>query len=71
MVKRTKKSQISELSEPIPELKCVRMPTKGLNNGEYSVTIPLKYMVSAYKYPAAFFVFKFVGMKGDIINETI
>lgn len=49
--------------DPIPELTCTTMPTKGSNNGEYTITIPLKYMVDAYKAPAAFFVFKFKGLK--------
>ena len=58
-MKKTKKI------EPVPELKCVRKPSAGSNDGMYSVTIPLKYMVEAYKAPAAFFVFNFIGMKGD------
>lgn len=50
-------------SDPLPQLTCTTMPTKGLNNGEYSVSIPLEYMLDAYKVPAAFFVFKFKGMR--------
>lgn len=51
--------------EPIPELKCIKKPSKGCNDGFYEVVIPLKYMVDAYKVPAAFFVFKFVGLRYD------
>lgn len=50
----------------IPELKCIKLPSKGCNDGYYQVSIPLKYMIAAYEKPAAFFVFKFIGMKkGD------
>ena len=66
MVKKPKKSLNSGLSDPIPELKCIRMPDKGANNGQYCVSIPLKYMVKAYEVPAAFFEFRFIGMKGEL-----
>lgn len=52
--------------EPIPILVCTKKPTKGKNDGYYTVSIPLKYMIAAYEKPAAFFVFKFVGLKEEI-----
>lgn len=52
----------SKKKEPIPELKCLKKPDKNCNNGFYEVVIPLKYMVDAYKVPAAFFSFRFIGM---------
>lgn len=61
MKKSIKTNKITDM-EHIPELICTRMPTKGSNNGEYSVSIPLKYMIVAYAKPTAFFVFKFKGL---------
>ena len=66
MVKKPKKKVVSGLSkksEPIPSLSCVRMPTEGLNHGEYRVRIPLNYMIKAYEVPAAWFEFRFIGLK--------
>ena len=57
-------SQKQELCKEIPSLTCSRMPSEGLNDGEYTVTIPLEYVLAALKAPAAYFVFKFIGMKG-------
>ena len=66
MAKNPKKGKISQkpvLSDPIPQLSCVQMPHSGANDGIYEVSIPLKYMVAAYERPAAYFVFKFVGLR--------
>lgn len=49
--------------EAIPELICTKKPTKGKNDGLYEVTIPLKYIIKACEAPAAYFVFKFIGIK--------
>lgn len=56
--------------DPIPELKVLKKPSKGCNNGFYEVIIPLKYMVDAYKVPAAFFSFRFIGLKGYDHNAS-
>ena len=61
-----KKSSISGKKGEIPQLICVRMPDKGANDGMYEVIIPLEYVLAAVKAPAAFFVFKFVGMKEGV-----
>lgn len=51
--------------EPIPTLTCTKKPDPQCNNGFYKVSIPLKYMISAYEKPAAFFEFQFIGLKGE------
>ena len=50
-------------NEPIPELLVTRKPSKGLNNGEYTITIPIAYLIKAVETPAAFYKFKFIGLK--------
>ena len=60
---KSSKSQDLELSKEIPQLIMTQMPHAGANDGMYEVIIPLEYVLAALKAPAAFFVFKFVGLK--------
>ena len=52
-------------SEPIPSLECTQRPHKGSNDGIYEVTIPIKYLIKAVEVPAAFYKFRFIGLKGE------
>lgn len=54
--------------ESIPSLICTNKPTKGKNDGLYEVSIPLKYIIKACEAPAAYFVFKFIGLKNENNN---
>jgi len=45
------------------ELICTKAPDKGANNGYYEVKIPLIYMTEALQQPAAFYKFKFIGLR--------
>lgn len=65
-MKQNKKEFKITPQDPIPQLLCIKKPTKGKNDGVYSVKIPLKHMVSAYENPAAFFVFNFIGIKESL-----
>ena len=60
-----KKSSILGKKGEIPKLIMTQMPHAGANDGMYEVIIPLEYVLAALKAPAAYFVFKFVG----IINK--
>jgi hypothetical protein len=44
-------------------LVCTKKPTGKNNNGHYEITIPLIYLVEAFKKPAAFYKFLFVGLR--------
>ena len=46
------------------ELWCTKKPSKGANDGYYEVRIPLVYMVEAFKTPAPYYIFKFIGLRG-------
>lgn len=45
------------------ELICTKKPSKGSNDGFYEVKIPLIYMTQALEVPAAFYSFRFIGLK--------
>jgi hypothetical protein len=49
--------------EPIPSLTCIKKPSKRQNDGIYTVTIPIAYLIKAIEVPAAFYKFKFVGLR--------
>ncbi len=44
-------------------LVCTKKPTENNNDGMYEVTIPLVYMTEAFKNPAKFYKFKFIGLR--------
>lgn len=44
-------------------LVCTKKPTGDNNDGQYEVTIPLIYLTEAFKNPAPFYKFKFIGVK--------
>lgn len=52
------------------ELFCTKAPDEGCNNGYYEVKIPLIYMTEALKQPAAFYSFRFIGLRGEWKNNT-
>lgn len=64
-VKSLKKPQDTGLSKTIPKLVCLKKPDVKCNNGFYEVVIPLEYIIEACKVPAAYFSFKFVGLRGE------
>lgn len=47
------------------ELWCTKPPDPGCNNGFYEVKIPLIYLTEALEKPAQFYLFKFIGLKGN------
>ena len=69
-VKSRRLSQKQELCKEVPKLVCHKCPSEGLNDGEYTVTIPLEYVLAALKAPAAYFVFKFVGLRYRELRPT-
>lgn len=51
--------------DPIPKLTCIKKSSRGKNDGLYSISIPLEYIIEAVKTPAAYYEFKFVGILGE------
>lgn len=52
-------------------LVCTKNPsTIKANDGTYEVTIPLIYLIEAMKKPAAFYKFKFVGLRHVKTNKV-
>lgn len=65
MSKKSKKEDPIAPKGPKPTLTCIKKPDAGCNNGFYEVSLPINYMLEAYKNPGAFFIFRFIGLNGE------